>query len=593
LGRKYTREEFEDLCFAFGVELDDEISEKEKVRREQGEAAAAGLSDEVLYKIEVPANRYDLLCMEGLSRALQVFLGLQPVPTYSLAKISTPIQLKVTSSTSAIRPFCVAAVLRGVTFNQDSYDSFIALQEKLHQNICRERTLVAIGTHDLDTIKAPFSYEALKPTDISFVPLKESRVFNAQELFKYYEDEKAQSPLKKYLPIIKDSPVYPVIYDANRVVLSLPPIINGEHSKIKLSTKNVFIECTATDLTKANIVLNMVVTMFSQYCSVPFQVEPVEVIYEATQEKQLLPDLSNREFDVSLGYLNKGIGIEVTLDKARELLNKMQLWSKTVDLEKGLLKVIVPPVRTDIIHPCDIMEDLAIAFGYNNIQKTFPKSMTIAKQQPLNKLSGLLRELCAQAGFTEALTWSLISKKDNFLNMRLDPTEIAAAVELGPARKSLEFEIVRTSLIPGLLKTLSHNRGKMSLPLQIFEVSDVTLLDEARDVGARNERRLGAVFCGKVSGLEVVHGLLDRIMAQNNFVFSGKDSSIDEKGVERETYRLEESTHPSFFPDLGANILSGRSGLIGCMGVLHPEVLENFGIDAPCSVLELNVEIFL
>jgi phenylalanyl-tRNA synthetase beta chain len=76
--------------------------------------------------------------------------------------------------------------------------------------------------------------------------------------------------LSKFLHIIRDSPRYPIIYDGYGKVLSLPPIINGDHSKIKLSTKNVFIECTATDLTKAKIVLNTVVTMFSSYCKVPF-----------------------------------------------------------------------------------------------------------------------------------------------------------------------------------------------------------------------------------------------------------------------------------------------------------------------------------
>lgn len=76
--------------------------------------------------------------------------------------------------------------------------------------------------------------------------------------------------MSKFLPIIRDAPKYPVVMDCNGVVCSLPPIINGEHSKIKLSTKNVLIECTATDLTKANVVLNTMVTMFSQYCKSPF-----------------------------------------------------------------------------------------------------------------------------------------------------------------------------------------------------------------------------------------------------------------------------------------------------------------------------------
>jgi len=76
--------------------------------------------------------------------------------------------------------------------------------------------------------------------------------------------------LSRYLPIIRDSSVYPIIYDAKDRVLSMPPIINSEHSKITLNTRNVFIECTATDQIKLDIVVNMVATMFSEYCAEPF-----------------------------------------------------------------------------------------------------------------------------------------------------------------------------------------------------------------------------------------------------------------------------------------------------------------------------------
>merc|ERR1740122_724345 len=118
--------------------------------------------------------------------------------------------------------------------------------------------------------------------------------------------------LKKYLPIIRDSPVYPVIHDSNRVVLSLPPIINGEHSKIRLETRDVFIECTATDHTKANIVLNTVVAMFAEYCDKPFAAEPVEVIYAddypgnafvKPSEKKIYPQLETRRMTSSIARL--------------------------------------------------------------------------------------------------------------------------------------------------------------------------------------------------------------------------------------------------------------------------------------------------
>ena len=112
--------------------------------------------------------------------------------------------------TKAVRPYVVCAVLRDVTFDQARYESFIALQDKLHKNICRERTLVAIGTHDLDTVQAPFTYEALAPTKIQFQPLSETKEFDAKELFPYYR-QKANCKLVPYLPIIESSPVYPGI----------------------------------------------------------------------------------------------------------------------------------------------------------------------------------------------------------------------------------------------------------------------------------------------------------------------------------------------------------------------------------------------
>jgi len=170
-----------------------------------------------------------------------------------------------------------------VTFTQENYDSFIDLQDKLHTNIARKRTLVAIGTHDLDTIESPFTYEALTPESIEFAPLTVDTKMNGKQIMQHYKVYICQHQfrsriqllqsdkrLSKFLKIIEDSPVYPVIYDAQRRVLSLPPIINSWHSKLSLKTRNVFIECTGTDLTKTKIVLNTMVAMFAEYCSERF-----------------------------------------------------------------------------------------------------------------------------------------------------------------------------------------------------------------------------------------------------------------------------------------------------------------------------------
>jgi phenylalanyl-tRNA synthetase beta chain len=151
LGKKLELKELEDICFDFGIEVEEDSLDSTKI------------------VFEIPANRYDLLCVEGLTDALGIFLGLKKAPVFHLKKGTEKIVVK--KSTKQIRPFVVSAILRNVTLDQDRYESFIDLQDKLHQNICRRRTLVAIGTHDYDTVKGPFIYDALPPKDISFVPL--------------------------------------------------------------------------------------------------------------------------------------------------------------------------------------------------------------------------------------------------------------------------------------------------------------------------------------------------------------------------------------------------------------------------------------
>ena len=301
-------EEFDELCFQYGVELDDVVrssraggkaasggrvharaltghahiapsrapstlpsspqtSEKEMLRNMHGGAGSAtaeAASEEVIYKIDIPANRYDMLCLEGIARALNVFRAVSPAPAYALADMAgrAPQRITVKPETALVRPFIVAAVLRGVTLSQAAYDSFIELQDKLHQNLCRQRALVAIGTHDLDAVSGPFTYEALPPGEVHFVPLKQTRSFAADALLEHYAatDQK----LRRFVPLLAGSKVVPVVLDSQRSVLSLPPVINGAQSALSLATRNVLVECTATDLTKAGVVLNTVVTMFSE-----------------------------------------------------------------------------------------------------------------------------------------------------------------------------------------------------------------------------------------------------------------------------------------------------------------------------------------
>ena len=166
--------------------------------------------------MDIPANRYDLLCIEGLVRAIKVFEGAPP-PEYTIAEVPNPEKSIVEADVGAVRPIVMGAVLRDVSFTAERYDSFIDLQDKLHQNLARRRTLASIGTHDLDSVKGPFRYVARKPEEISFVALKQEKKMTAPELMELYEKDNF---MKQFVPIIKEKPKYPLIVDTNDVICS-------------------------------------------------------------------------------------------------------------------------------------------------------------------------------------------------------------------------------------------------------------------------------------------------------------------------------------------------------------------------------------
>ncbi|KAI8421047.1 hypothetical protein MSG28_008176 [Choristoneura fumiferana] len=522
LGKTYTDDEFQDLCFEFGLELDEVTTEKQILMKEQGESAGSGVSEEVLYRIDIPANRYDLLCLEGLVNGLLVFQKKKDPPQYRLKKYEDCWSLHLTPSTAQVRPYAVAAVLRGINFTKESYDSFIDLQDKLHQNICRKRSLVAIGTHDLATVQGPFVYDALPPADIKFKALNQQKEMTAPELMELYQ---SHAQLKQYLGIIRDSPVYPVIKDKNGVVLSMPPIINGDHSKITLNTKNVFIEATATDLTKAKVVVDTLVCMFSQYCGEQYAVQQCKV-FAPDGTYELYPKLEYREERINLDKANSYIGISESGESVAALLSRMCLVT-SLEAGDGALRVRVPPTRHDVIHACDLYEDIAIAYGYNNIKRRAGRVATAGAQAPLSKLTEQLRRECAHAGYSEALPFTLCSREDISTKLGAPLSSERAVLIANP--KTLEFQVARTRLLPGLLKTLAANK-KMPLPLKLFEISDVVLQDSAAD--------------------------------------------------------------PAYFPGRCAEVVL-RDRVIGKVGVLHPSVLTAFELTNPCSAIEINIEPFL
>lgn len=563
LGRSYTRHELDALCFDYGLELDEWIEEP-------GERPTV--------KIEIPANRYDLLCLEGLTSALCTYLGIAEQPEYKVILPKDPITLIIEPEVASVRPYAASAILRGVTFDKRRYDSFIALQDKLHSNICRNRSLVAIGTHDLAKITGKnLRYRGMLPDEIKFVPLNQTKEFTGRQLVDHYKSDRY---LGKFVPLIEKCERYPIFMDEANTVLSLPPIINSEHTKITLDTHDVFFDFTATDPNRLEVVVKEMVAMFAKYSSAPFTIEAVKIIYPDGSSR-MCPDMTPHFMSAQVSRLNKVLGLSLKPGCYVDLLKKMG--HKVIVADNETLEVLVPATRPDILHECDIANDAGVAYGFNNLEKTYPDSSpTIGSALRLNKLGDIYRTEAANCGWTEVMPLTLCSVEENFdwLRRKDDGTAVHIA---NP--KTAEYQIVRSTLFPGILKTIRENR-KQSLPIKVFECGDVVFKDTSLERQSFNARHFAAIFAGKSSNFEIVHGLMDRLL---------KALRCEFKGTGGRAYWLEATDDSMFFPQRGAKIMYRETKgsepiVLGTIGVFHPEVLEKFELPFVCTGFEIDIQ---
>eukprot|EP00932_Pfiesteria_piscicida_P012273 SRR837773.23615.p2 GENE.SRR837773.23615~~SRR837773.23615.p2 ORF type:complete len:337 (-),score=152.55 SRR837773.23615:21-959(-) len=289
--------------------------------------------------------------------------------------------------------------------------------------------------------------------------------------------------------------------------------------------------------------------------------------------------------------------------EVRDLLQRMSVPCELDAKDSNILRVHVPITRSDIMHECDLVEDIAIAFGYNNLHMEVPMTFAGAAEQPVNHLTDLVRVEMANAGFTEALNWALVSRKDNFQKLRREekeedlwrtvnkPHEYSESLLPVSVKdpKTKEFEIVRTSLLPGILKTLACNKGQ-ELPLRIFECGDVVVREPTKEVGCRNLRRCAALYSSTKSNFQTLHGALDQLMYSLGFEPEHEHTEESKRG----TYKLVPSQDPAFIVGMQAHVVVAGD-VIGVIGELHPEVLNQKGFDVnlATSAFEINIECFL
>ncbi|KAL8445311.1 hypothetical protein Emed_005738 [Eimeria media] len=595
LGRPYSDEELDTLCFAFGVELD-EVTEQD---------------GEKIFKIDVPANRYDLLCVEGLGRALRVFTSSAPQETIPCLRLSGKPTLCVTVKPSVL--------------------------------FVRRRTLASIGTYDMQQLHAPFTYEALPPEQVVFQPLGCGALpaMSGGEILAHFSNH---TQLKQYLPLLEGQPKLYVLRDSKSQVLSMPPLINSEFCKLTETSRDVFIDCTSVEARRGELVLTLVAAMFAEYCDEAFTIEPVKIVYEQTKKETVTPSLATREMSVDMDIVRRICGLkDLGAEEASRQLTRLMLSAKPdpQDTQNKLI-VSVPPTRSDIMHACDVAEDVAIGIGFDRLPVVVAPKLA---SNPRSLLSQSLRTLLTSLGFTECLTFALCSAEENAeaLNKprhppfaptpNYDPLEhqwLGQPVLLSNA-KTRELTETRAQLISGILKALANNVGRREMPLKFFEIGDVVLRDDRTETKSRNLLYCCAAFADEHgSGLEEVHGLLDATMEALGFVgdyavaerqaalAAGKEEQKETlRSLERMSqFSLKPTNLPTFLPGRQVEILAHRqrnssssssgherskgetaketqSLRIGHMGTLHVDCLRAFGLALPGEEASASRSLFL
>jgi len=497
--------------------------------------------------IEFFPNRPDLTSVEGIARAARAFFGFETgLKKYNLEK--SDIITKSDPSVKNVRPFVTTALIKNVTMTDELIASLMDMQEKLHFGLGRNRRKVAIGVHNFEPVTPPFTYKAVDPDSVDFIPLAKDDYMTLSEILEKHEKG------IDYAHLLKDFDKYPLIVDAYNNVLSFPPIINGSLTEVTPYTKEIFIDVTGTDRRAINHALNIVVTALSERGG---QIFTTTVLEEG--QTFTVPNLQPVKKSLSIGYVNKILGTNLGIKEIIDCLSKMGYDS--VQIDENNIDVDIPAWRADILHEVDLIEDVAVGYGFDKFETDFPKALTFGKALDHHRLLDSLRNIMIGLGFNEITTFTISNPKDEFINMGLN---IGKMVEIeNPIGE--EYSSLRTSLLPSLLKLLRENRHHQ-LPQQIFEVGIVV------DGQAKNRYNLAGMKIDAKANFTGCKSIVEAVL---------RDIRID--------YNIKEKNNPAFVSGRCASIIK-KDKEIGFFGEIHPKTILLFDLEHPIIAFELLID---
>ena len=482
------------------------------------------------------------------------------MPEYDVKQ--TDITMTVDKELEIIRPYVATCIVKGIKITEEELVNIMEFQEHLHWVIGRDRKKVAIGIHDLDKVEGPFHYKAGKPDEDKFIPLDSTQEQTLNEILEQHDKG------KKYSKLLEDKEYYPLIVDNKGQIMSMPPIINSDLTKLTTQTKNLFIDVTGTDINAVTNALNIIASNMAEHENT--------IIEEMTVKYPYYDDITYPQFkpqilDVHVSLASSYIGLDLTAEKIIETLQKTRFNAEKIDEET--VRVTVPRYRIDILHEVDIIENIALGYGFNDLPAELPDFATIANPDPKRGFDKILEQVMIGLGFTEIKSLMLTSQEQHYtkLGREIEEQPVTVAQPITQDRT-----MIRQSLINSLLEFLQDNKHE-ELPQKIFEIGDVAIIDQTQETKMKTIKKLAGAEISSNANLTTIKSYIESIIQNLGFKLELEDYEdplfIQGRCAKINVQKLDENTPFTF---------------TGYFGEVHPQVLTNFELEYPTIMFEVE-----
>ena len=498
-------------------------------------------------RVEFSPNRPDYSTDFGIALGLQGLLGIKTGILKTNVKKKGNYQIKVDPSTSKIRPFVTGIIAKNGSIDDDSIKQLMNMQEDLHFGIGRKRKKSSIGLHDLDKISFPLKYTTID-REHKFTPLNSDTESTISEILQNTDVG------QNYGDILGQSSKVPIILDADGNTISFPPIINSALTTVTSETKNILVEVTGIDKQSAEDMLAVVTSVLD---NAGFEIYQLKI----SGSKNSTPTLASRSIILDSDLINRILGLDLSPTSIITCLKKCRLDAK---LKNKKIECSIPRYRFDIFGPMDLVEEVALGYGIDNLNPSLPVSQNIGSKHSVTKKLDNSSLVMVGLGFIEALNSSLTSKQILYEMTNNDSSDIISVT----GSKSQDHTILRDSILPGLLENLSSNIHE-TYPQKLFESGIIF----SRDSPIKETVSMACVNASKNANFSDMKAVLQSFL-QNSF------------NLQCETKTTSNNT--LFTNGRVANIVINNQSF-GQIGEIDSGILENFRIRTNVTAFEITL----